>query len=249
MKNANDNTRLILILAIIFFVLVGAIAYLIEDDSATTIRQGVLHKSVGTNPSQPPQIESVVVQSDRKKEKKEAEAKRKEAEELERLRKEREELERLKRQQQVELERIRREKEEAQRLKDEAERLAREQERAQLEAERRRAEEEGARLRANGLVESYVTRIGPHDKYSSRGVPLKKAAEIVRQDRANYYRFYKRDPEDMPDQFFSSMKNRALLEKMVRRGTISRKVKRAIVYDYPLIRVNVYKHHVDIELE
>jgi len=236
------NTTLIVVLSVVFVLLMGAIAYVFQQqDQAKAEAQAIV----------------IQQQKEAERTKAEAEAKRqaalekqrKEAE-LERLRKEREEVERLKREQQAELERLRREKEEAQRLKEEAVRIAREEERKRQEAKRIQREAEAARLRANsGLVESYVTRIGPHDKYSSRGVKLEKVAEIVRQDRANYYKFYKRDPEDRPDQFFSSMKNRALLEKMVRRGSISRTVKRAILYDYPLIRVNVYKHRVDIELE
>ena len=160
--------------------------------------------------------------------------------ELKQLKKEKEEIERQKQQQQAEIERLRREKEEAARY-------AQEQEQKRLEEERKR-QVAAQNLRNTGLIESYVTRIGHQDKFSSRGVRLEKAEEIIRQDRANYYKFYKRDAEDRPDQFFSGRKNRALLERMVRRGGLSQRVKRAIIYNSPLIRVNVYTNYVLVDI-
>ena len=70
-------------------------------------------------------------------------------------------------------------------------------------------------------LETYVARLSGQDHYNSNGVRLMTAAGIIRQDRANFYEFGKRDREDTPDAFFSSLANRALLEQMLLHGTIS----------------------------
>jgi hypothetical protein len=68
------------------------------------------------------------------------------------------------------------------------------------------------------LRESYIARLGPTDHFNSNGVRLTSAAAIIRQDRANYHQFEKRDPEDEGDRFFASIENRAILERMLENG-------------------------------
>src|SRR5579864_8133733 len=70
-------------------------------------------------------------------------------------------------------------------------------------------------------LETYVARLSAQDHYNSYGERLRTAAGIIRQDRANYYQFGKRDPEDTPDRFFSRFANRARVEQMLLRGAIS----------------------------
>ena len=59
----------------------------------------------------------------------------------------------------------------------------------------------------------YQARLSEQDHVSSRGVKLTTVAAILRQDRANYHKFNKRDFDDQHDPFFASAGNRGLLEK------------------------------------
>ena len=87
--------------------------------------------------------------------------------------------------------------------------------------------------------ESYVARIGAADHFNSNGVRLTSAAAIIRQDRANYHVFGKRDREDQSDNFFSSVENRALLESLLARGESSRTAIDQIVNGTPLVEVTI----------
>jgi hypothetical protein len=87
--------------------------------------------------------------------------------------------------------------------------------------------------------ESYVARLSAADHFNSRGERLSSAAAIIRQDRANFYLFGKRDAEDEDDAFFASKDNRAKLEWMLEHGQSSRAVLAEIVNGTPLIEVTV----------
>jgi chromosome segregation ATPase len=172
-------------------------------------------------------------------------------EELERIERENEETERRKK---VEMELIEKGRRELDRLEKELEVLVEKRDEAlrdiqQMEKEGKRMEEKPQRARTKvGLIGSYVARIGDSDKFSSTGVRLQKVSEIIRQDRANYYRFHSRDDEDMPDNFFFDVDNRAVLESMLERGSVSEELRREILYGNPLIKVYVYRNHIDLEL-
>jgi hypothetical protein len=97
-------------------------------------------------------------------------------------------------------------------------------------------------------LETYVARLSAQDHYNSNGVRLLTAAGIIRQDRANYYEFGKRDPEDQPDAFFSSVANRARLEEMLLHGTISPATNNEIVNGTPLIVVKVYENFIAVDV-
>ena len=64
---------------------------------------------------------------------------------------------------------------------------------------------------------------------------------IIRQDRANYHKFGRRDVEDQGDSFFQKAENRETLQKLLQRGYSSPSVYQAIVNGQPLIRVSVYQ--------
>ena len=68
------------------------------------------------------------------------------------------------------------------------------------------------------------------------------------QDRANYYEFGRRDPEDTADAFFASKANRARLEYMLRHGRISPATNNEIVNHTPLIGVKVYETFIDVDV-
>jgi hypothetical protein len=63
------------------------------------------------------------------------------------------------------------------------------------------------------LVESYTARLSSRDHYNSDGQRLDSVAAIIRQDRANYHKYFLRDSEDTADTLFANKDNRARLEK------------------------------------
>ena len=97
---------------------------------------------------------------------------------------------------------------------------------------------------AQKLLDSYIARIGPNDHFNSRGVRLKSASAIIRQDRANFHKFGKADAEDEHDSFFNSKANRGRMERMLRNGSSTRSAINSIVNHQPLIRVKIYRNSV-----
>ena len=87
-------------------------------------------------------------------------------------------------------------------------------------------------------IDSFEARLSARDHKSSAGKKLTSAAAIIRQDRANYHTFGKRDAEDSPDGHFMSESGRAGLEKMLRSLTAAQRKK--IVNGTPLIEVMVF---------
>ncbi|OQW91453.1 MAG: hypothetical protein BWK78_04585 [Thiotrichaceae bacterium IS1] len=107
-----------------------------------------------------------------------------------------------------------------------------------------------------GPLCTYQARISEQDKYNSNDESLlqgKKvstaiAAAIIRQDRANYHEFDKRDAEDEDDCVFADKGNRAELEKRLTKHSIDKSVLRQIIFDNPLIRVKVYADSISITI-
>ena len=92
-------------------------------------------------------------------------------------------------------------------------------------------------LTANDIREVYYAKLGTHDHYSSRGTRLNTVSAILRQDRANYHKFYKRDRYDTDDKFFSSKRNREEYERMMTNTNVSRRTREEILYGTPKIKV------------
>lgn len=105
-----------------------------------------------------------------------------------------------------------------------------------------------AQTGGSGPIESYIARLSARDHFNSSGQRLQSPAAIIRQDRANYYVYGYRDPEDEPDRFFSSKENRALLERLLEGGTTAPGARRLIVNGTPLIRVEVYQNFVNVTI-
>jgi hypothetical protein len=97
--------------------------------------------------------------------------------------------------------------------------------------------------------EVYEARLSHADHYNSNGERLRTVAGIIRQDRANFHRFGIQDPEDTDDVFFASADNRARLERMLLHSRTSRRVRNAILYEEPLVVVEVYDDDVEIYLK
>ena len=94
--------------------------------------------------------------------------------------------------------------------------------------------------RADVLLDDYVAFIGPQDLYNSDGVRLRQPSAIIRQDRANFHLFGRRDEADTADTFFASRANRAKLESMLADGFISGPAARDIVAGGVLVYVEIY---------
>ena len=96
---------------------------------------------------------------------------------------------------------------------------------------------------------TYKARISEQDKHNSKGKSLLQgdkvsttiAAAIIRQDRANYHKFDKRDDEDQDDCVFADKISRAGLTEERWNKPIDKGVLRQIILDNPLIEVKVYE--------
>ncbi len=97
-------------------------------------------------------------------------------------------------------------------------------------------------------IESYVARLSAADHFNSNGERLTSVAAIIRQDRANLYALGKGDPEDETDSFFSDKANRARLESMLNRGTANKAARHAILNGTPVIRVDIYRDFINVEV-
>jgi hypothetical protein len=94
---------------------------------------------------------------------------------------------------------------------------------------------------AQNLIESYTTQLSEQDHFSSRGERLQNAAAIIRQDRANFHKFGRRDPGDQHDAFFASATNREALEDLINAGTSEPSAIRSIVNGTPMVRVSIFR--------
>ena len=94
---------------------------------------------------------------------------------------------------------------------------------------------------AQQLISSYVALLSQADHFNSNGQRLTTAAEVIRQDRANYHRFGIRDGADQNDPYFGDMNNRAALENMINRGGTSAAVQQRIINSTPLVQVDIYR--------
>jgi hypothetical protein len=104
-------------------------------------------------------------------------------------------------------------------------------------------------VHADEYLGSYTARISGDDRQASDGYPLDTAAQMVRQDRANWHRFGRGDAEDEDDPWFASAPSRQRLERLLnQRGAMSSATRRAITRSNPVIRVDVYSSSVRVEL-
>ncbi|MDX8452078.1 hypothetical protein RFM98_04860 [Mesorhizobium sp. VK9D] len=102
---------------------------------------------------------------------------------------------------------------------------------------------------ADDMLGSYTARISDRDHRASDGYPLSSAAQMVRQDRANWHKFHRRDSDDQGDEWFRSDGSRADLQRMLERGgAMSSATRRAIVNGEPLVEVDVYPDSVRVSI-
>ena len=80
----------------------------------------------------------------------------------------------------------------------------------------------------------YTARLSAEDHRSSKCAALTDAASIIRQDRANYHRFNKRDREDTGDSIFSDETKRGQICALV---NWSKDTEKTIIQRTPLVKV------------
>jgi hypothetical protein len=88
----------------------------------------------------------------------------------------------------------------------------------------------------------YGANLSAHDRVSSTGVALTSVPAILQQDRANYYKFNKRDPQDQPDGFFTTVNKRLLFQNATIKIDPSLK-KKILNGTVGLVAVWVYDDH------
>ena len=95
-------------------------------------------------------------------------------------------------------------------------------------------------------LETYYARLSAQDHFNSQGRRLTTAAAIIRQDRANFHRFNRRDIEDESDRFFRVAENRARLEALIAEGSSTSDALSRVVNAEPLVRVEIYDNYVNV---
>jgi hypothetical protein len=99
------------------------------------------------------------------------------------------------------------------------------------------------------LLGSYVARLSDNDHYASDGYKLDTAAQVVRQDRANWHRFNRGDDEDEDDPWFGSADARARFERMLNKsGAMTQATRRYILNGEPVVQVDVYRNSVQVTI-
>ena len=94
---------------------------------------------------------------------------------------------------------------------------------------------------AQDVTASYVAHLSARDHFASDGVRLTTVADILRQDRANFHKFGKRDADDESDEYFTTARARESFERLVRDGEIPANVRRAILNGTPRVIVSIYE--------
>ncbi|MCK3655894.1 hypothetical protein A4G19_09015 [Pasteurellaceae bacterium Macca] len=102
---------------------------------------------------------------------------------------------------------------------------------------------------------SYTAQISEMDKYNSSGTYLGKGytkstlAAILRQDRANYYVYGKRDAYDEADCVMHSKANRATFERLINSpySRISKATIQQVVKQNPVIQVDIYNDYIEFK--
>lgn len=95
----------------------------------------------------------------------------------------------------------------------------------------------------NVPITVYVARLSKEDHINSAGNISENLSEILMQDRTNFYKAIKRDPEDTGDKYFLNASNRTEWPyDCSNLGTVdAHDIRNKIFYDTPLVRVLVYR--------
>src|SRR5690606_29001562 len=90
------------------------------------------------------------------------------------------------------------------------------------------------------LLEGFFAQISYRDLFNSSGIRLSNPWQVLRQDRAKFHRYGLRDPLDEWDSFFGDEANRAIMEEMLSRGSITPQAARDIMSGEALVWVEIH---------
>lgn len=90
------------------------------------------------------------------------------------------------------------------------------------------------------IVVEYTTKLSKTDHYNSKGKFLNDAPAIIQQDRANYHKFHKRDPEDEGDSYFTTLEKRFEITRYLHSVGMSKHDSQRIINGSPKIRVMLF---------
>lgn len=93
---------------------------------------------------------------------------------------------------------------------------------------------------AQDYIGSYSAWIGWQDLYNSRGQRLTEPWQVIRQDRANFHRFNRRDPGDGGDPWFANAAMRGQLEQAIMAAGMAPWVRQMVLNGGVPIRVDLY---------
>lgn len=96
---------------------------------------------------------------------------------------------------------------------------------------------------------SFRARLSAKDHVNSDGARLTSAIQVLRQDRANFYRG-RGDAEDEADPYFSDLSNREKMENLnlVPVGKTLKRINKLILTQQPLVRVTPSGKSLEIEI-
>jgi hypothetical protein len=101
----------------------------------------------------------------------------------------------------------------------------------------------------HGPLGHYNARLSERDHYNSNGERLRTVAAILRQDRANFHRFNRRDRGDQWDGFFDDANNRAAFERMLARSRMNEAARYVILNGTPMVHVDIYEGYVVVRVD
>ena len=102
---------------------------------------------------------------------------------------------------------------------------------------------------------SYYAHISDNDKYNSSGLSVitgynkASAAAVLRQDRANFYKFGDRDYGDTGDCVMQSQQQRAKFENYLRNGTATSSAIQRIIDGNPTVKVDIYTDSINVNVD
>lgn len=94
-----------------------------------------------------------------------------------------------------------------------------------------------------GYMCSYGAYIDEDNRFSSSGARLSSVAQILQQERADFYKFGR---EGRGDCYFHNSGNRQKISGMLNRGSVTPAAKRRILSSNGYVTVDVYSSHIDV---
>ena len=102
-------------------------------------------------------------------------------------------------------------------------------------------------LKPRGSRDLYWARLSFQDHHNNSGKALQTGVGVIRQDRANYHAYKKRDKEDRDDDLYDKKSERKMLSDTLK-ASLDDKTKRIMLKREPLIEVITYSDRIDVNI-